>query len=308
MTPPVRTLPAAEAHRLVLQVQKGNLDDAFQELAKTPWEQVHADPIRNGLRDAVALQLAARTAADYEEVVPKLVHAFDLVPVACERIALDIENRMHLVVGRELDGEDLTEHWRFICGLEIEQDIEDPMALALRGCWKEPEPHLASHCSGCAPHAADYPETDEPADTYRGARKLSDELDALMRQRTLEFVHQRLAELVHETPEEAYNEVGLMYEDAIAHELVERAKAGGEELVRRVTRRYYVHAQTELAECGYDGPLSELITEQDWLRAAENALEDAGEEEGDAISITYLYLELRGVLGSRIRTMRAKAA
>lgn len=299
---------SAQIDRLVLDVDQGVLDGAFMFLRGVPAADLRRNPAVEGLRRAVAFELVRTTPLD-AELPAKLVNAFALAPVFCERIALDETNCMHLVARSERDPEDLTRHWWFACGLHIEQDIFDPLAPAVRGCWQEPGPHLANHCSECARHAAAYPETREPGDAYQEWRAIAADLAAVARERTLDLVHERLSELVNRAPDQAYGQAAVLYEETITAELVRRAQAGGESFVKRIIAPYYDDARRELADCGYSRPLGELISEGDWLRAAHHALEDVADEEGVVIAPTsYLYLELRGVLGSRVRAMRKAAA
>ena len=83
-----------------------------------------------------------------------------------------------------------------------------------------------------------------------------------------------------------------------------RTRAGGDETLQRVLMRYYASARRQLDSAGYTGALSDLISEKDWRDAVANTLDDLREADNGAVAQSYLYGELRAVLGERIRNQR----
>jgi hypothetical protein len=304
---PVPPRASEYAKALRADVSEGRFERAFRELREAPasaWERAEEFPLLVEVRDAVANEYTRQAAEPFEELVPMAVHAIGIAPFHCTSIIEDDEGQLHLVRERVPVPDEMGERVHTMCGLGLWNEYATPLALPMRGAWQEPGKYGLSVCGGCAPHAGAFSEAQEPPEAASIPRDLARDFVTAACSNTQHDLITRMPELCWQDPVAVLQEADAKFKEELSTILATQALGHGDELLARVIRRYYDRAKNDLAASGYTAPLSELVTLDEWKVAVGNALEDLLEEDAGAVATSYLYSEIRSVLGEKIRKMR----
>lgn len=302
-SPNPQALDEDSASRLCREVGDGKFDSALGELAAADWDRIDELPPLARLRDVTAAELARRAAETFVDHMPMAVNALAIAPYLYEDIIEDDAGHLHLVSETVADLDEFGENLHVACGQALWNDYTNPLFPAMRGSWQDPARYKASVCPGCAVHAAEFPETSEGPEVADRPATLGAEVGEAARERTREDVLLSLRDLSGKGSAAVMLAAGVAYRKRLSADLVERAVAGGDPLLKSIVRSYYDVAKAEFAACGYVGTVSELITAEDWTYAVDNTLEDLLEEDNGAVAASYLYSELRSLVGEKIRQM-----
>jgi hypothetical protein len=293
--------------RLTQQVNLGELDEAFAELRVAPDLGDAAPAHTRELRDTVAHELTRRAHYLYEEVVPRAVHALGISPLTTPDMALEADNTQHLISERVPSPDAVGETLHTACGKQLWSDMEAPLIPGKRGSWQHPDIYEIKRCIGCLPHAKNLAAAKEKYHDPSMTRSVGAAIGKSVSASTCSVASDRMKDLATRGPVPALGEVERIYHRELTDALAEQARAGGDEVLERIMLRYYANAKKELAEYGYTEPLAVLISDEDWRFAVSNALEDLEEADNGAVAQSYLYGEMRNIIGGRIRQERFKA-
>jgi hypothetical protein len=302
-------IPGADAYAqgLCQKTQAGELGPALQELACAGEKDIDEYPLLVQVRDVVVHELTRNAAHIYKETTPRAVDALGIAPLASKEMVVDSDDVLHLVTQRIPNEDAMGEELHTSCGQELWSDLESPLALGLRGSWQEPAHHLVTRCAGCAKHTSEFPAASERRGDPTLTPAVSKEVTGVVGARTRSSLAEQMAHIAPHGDVAAFDAAHEHYQVALTEVLSERASAGGDAVLEHILLRYYNTARRELSRVGLDGPLSELVGMDDWREAVGNTLEDLEEADNGAVAQSYLYGELRTLLGEKIRRERLLA-
>ena len=256
------------------------------------------------MADRVVRELIRRADHRHAEQMALTLHVLGIASLTSDRLVIEPGDTLHFVARRVVDDDAGGEDVITACGQQLWSDVESPLAEGMRGSWQACEAYQVHSCGACAEHAMEFPEAREKP----GDENLPPAIARRLRASVSERVHGKLsdgiARLAANGAVFALEAAEAAYEAELTVKLVERAHAGGDEVLRRVLMRYYDNAVAELAASGSTGPPSELMTEEDWREMVSNTLVDLDENDHGLVARSELYGELRGVLSERIRRAR----
>ncbi len=300
---------ASYADALCRDVSQGRFDRALDELTAADWEHIEDRPLLVKVREAVAAEYARQAAEPFEKLVSMAVHALGISSYTCESIIEDNEGQLHLVSETVCFPEELGDEVHTACGLTLWSEYADPLVPAMRGSWQNPERYEVAVCRGCAVHANSFPETREDPEAATMPTTLGAQFSNAARDQTQQDLNDDMGDLCRQDPVAVLRIADDKFKERLSRALAQGAVDGGDELLKTVIRKYYDYdkAAEKLAACGYDGSVASLVTFDEWSAAAGNTLEDLLEEDSGAVAASYLYSELRSLLGEKIRLMQLQA-
>lgn len=284
------------ARALCQSARLGEFDDALAELAVATDLGAGASPQLIEVRDAVARELTRRAEHLYEDLLPRAVHTLGISPLTTDQMVVDGAGSLHLVSRRVPNDDAIGEELHTACGQRLWSGLEAPLQAGMRGSWQAHEAHQVVPCAGCAVHASKFPATDDPGLTPEVARTLNESISG----QVCAQLSQRMAELSSRGAIPALEAAEEHYARSLTEHLVARARDGGDEVMRHILLRYYDSARRDLDDSGYSGTISSLVSEKDWNEVVSNTLEDLAEDDNGAVARSYLYGEIRAIVGQRI--------
>jgi hypothetical protein len=285
------------ARALCTEARLGNFDEPLAVLAAA----TEATAALVTVRDTVSEELARRAADLYVDVTRRAVHALGVSPLTAETMVVDPDGRLHVIAKRVPNEDAIGVELHTACGLTLWSDLEAPLQAGMRGSWQQPNAYEVVRCPGCGDHASDYPETRERPGDPTLPEAVASQVNATVSARVAANLIAQMPRLAPCGATVALDTAAAQFHEALVEQLVIETRSSEEDVLQRVLLRYYDSARRQLAACGHQGPLAGLVSDADWQEAVSNLLEDIQDTDNTAVAQSYLYGELRSILGERIR-------
>jgi hypothetical protein len=217
----------------------------------------------------------------HRDLISIPLHCLYLERLTAETIVQFDNGTLHLVRRYERRDDEMAEYLYLACGGELVSDIELPVANARRAAWQTADEAGLPRCSGCAPHAGEFPEAQErPGD---------------------ETMPDVVAASIEQAVDARHAQVGGEWLDALRDELATRALQRGPELLAPILMRHYETLVEQFGRTAVEHALSFEL----WREVVNTAVEEILEDGPHAQPQTWVYLELREQLSAVLRPAAA---
>lgn len=255
------------------------------------------------LQRSVALRLLEGAADRYMRAVRDTLLALRIMPKNCSTILVEDEV-LHLTSDVPTAAVGPLATVETACGQRLTKPLGVPFEMAFRGEWADAEQQRLTRCRGCEAHAAEYPETSEPADAYLLPDRLTLSIHMCVAVAQLPQVHEMLTQLTTPSANTIAAEVASAYEAALIADLTARFRAGGKRVISSILTADYGASARMLERLCADGLPALRLANDDYRRIVTNAIADASQDDGLTLAAHHAFRDVVTTLMARCTTLR----